>query len=104
MTREQALDMAIKHVEAMVTNARGYQDGVTLPQKVDAVERFAALLIAEADGELAKWAEGDPDLTVDFGEFWADGIEEGRLNRCHLCGAVVEGYSLHTDWHRGLGR
>lgn len=100
MNSQEALALAIEQVNKMSTNARGYADGVTLTMKVDAVERLAALLMAEDVDDSA----GDPELLVDFGEFWADGIEEGRLNRCNLCGAVVEGYEPHGEWHRGLGR
>ncbi|MFJ9961093.1 hypothetical protein [Streptomyces avermitilis] len=50
MTRPGALAAAREHIEAMSTNVRGYQDGVKLPEKVAAVERFARFLMGEADG------------------------------------------------------
>lgn len=98
MTSEEALALAIEQVNKLSTNTRGYQDGITLPQKIDAVERIAALLMADGATEMAR--EG-VELAVDFGEHWVDGEQ---LDRCNLCGALVEGQTLHTDFHMGLGR
>ncbi|MFG2292041.1 hypothetical protein [Streptomyces sp. NPDC048603] len=49
MSRADALKAARDHVEAMSTNARGYQDGVTLSDKVAAVDRFARFLMGEGE-------------------------------------------------------
>lgn len=47
MSRAEALKLAREHVEAMSTNARGYQDGVSLSNKVSAVDTFARFLLGE---------------------------------------------------------
>jgi hypothetical protein len=47
MSRADALRMAREHVEAMSTNARGFQDGVKLADKVAAVDAFARFLMGE---------------------------------------------------------
>lgn len=47
MSRVDALKLAREHVEAMATNTRGYQDGVKLHDKVQAMERFARFLMGE---------------------------------------------------------
>ncbi|MGW6855814.1 hypothetical protein [Streptomyces xanthophaeus] len=49
MTRADALKTAREHVEAMATNARGYQDGVSLAGKVSAVDTFARFLMGETE-------------------------------------------------------
>lgn len=49
MTRAEALKVAREHVEAMSTNGRGYQDGVTLSDKVAAVDRMARFLMGESE-------------------------------------------------------
>ncbi|MEU8792181.1 hypothetical protein [Streptomyces sp. NPDC048643] len=51
MTREEALNKAADHVAKLSTNARGYADGVTLPQRIDATERLARFLIGEETDE-----------------------------------------------------
>jgi hypothetical protein len=48
LTRADALKMAREHVEAMSTNARGYQDGVKLADKVQAMDAFARFLMGES--------------------------------------------------------
>ncbi|MGI5404141.1 hypothetical protein ACQEVG_32765 [Streptomyces sp. CA-135486] len=48
MTRTDALQLAREHVEAMSTNARGYQDGVKLADKVQAMDAFARFLMGES--------------------------------------------------------
>ncbi|MGW6948997.1 hypothetical protein ACWGHD_18985 [Streptomyces xanthophaeus] len=47
MSRADALKIAREHVEAMATNTRGYQDGVSLAGKVSAVDTFARFLLGE---------------------------------------------------------
>ncbi len=47
MSRADALKLAREHVESMSTNARGYQDGVSLANKVSAVDTFARFLLGE---------------------------------------------------------
>ncbi|WP_432157778.1 MULTISPECIES: hypothetical protein [unclassified Streptomyces] len=47
MSRADALKLAREHVEAMSTNARGYQDGVKLSDKVSAMNAFARFLMGE---------------------------------------------------------
>lgn len=47
MSRVDALKMAREHVEAMATNSRGYQDGVKLSDKVQAMDAFARFLMGE---------------------------------------------------------
>ncbi|MEU8840248.1 hypothetical protein AB0D97_14105 [Streptomyces roseus] len=49
MSRIDALKTAREHVEAMSTNARGYQDGVSLSNKVSAVDTFARFLMGESE-------------------------------------------------------
>jgi hypothetical protein len=49
MSRTDALKLAREHVEAMSTNGRGYQDGVKLHDKVQAMERFARFLMGESE-------------------------------------------------------
>lgn len=49
MTRTEALDSARAHVEAMSTNTRGFQDGVRLTDKVEAVHTLARFLLGEGD-------------------------------------------------------
>ncbi|MER5501362.1 hypothetical protein ABT096_29735 [Streptomyces sp. NPDC002561] len=49
MSRTDALRLAREHVEAMSTNARGYQDGVKLSDKVAAMETFARFLMGESE-------------------------------------------------------
>ncbi|WP_405620265.1 hypothetical protein [Streptomyces sp. NBC_00076] len=49
MSRVDALKAAREHVEAMSTNGRGYQDGVKLSDKVQAVDRFARFLMGESE-------------------------------------------------------
>ncbi|MEU1254800.1 hypothetical protein ABZ445_16120 [Streptomyces chartreusis] len=49
MSRADALKLAREHVEAMATNGRGYQDGVKLSDKVQAMERFARFLMGESE-------------------------------------------------------
>jgi hypothetical protein len=49
MSRPDALKLAREHVEAMATNGRGYQDGVKLHDKVQAMERFARFLMGESE-------------------------------------------------------
>ncbi|MGP3750877.1 hypothetical protein [Streptomyces sp. IBSNAI001] len=48
MSRVDALKAAREHVEAMSTNARGFQDGVKLSDKVQAVDAFARFLMGES--------------------------------------------------------
>ncbi|MGW1547508.1 hypothetical protein [Streptomyces sp. NPDC002346] len=48
MTRTEALQLAREHVEAMSTNARGFQDGVKLSDKVQAMDAFARFLMGES--------------------------------------------------------
>jgi hypothetical protein len=45
MTNEEALIKARAHVEALATNGRGYQDGVKLADKVNAVILLAGFLL-----------------------------------------------------------
>lgn len=52
MNRAEALAAAREHVDKMATNVRGYQDGVKLADKVDAVERFARFLLGPENGDL----------------------------------------------------
>lgn len=47
LSRIEALAEARKHVDALATNARGYQDGVRFGDKVAAVERTARFLLRE---------------------------------------------------------
>ncbi|MFD5308167.1 hypothetical protein [Streptomyces ardesiacus] len=47
MSRAEAVETAIKHVEKMSTNARGYQDGTNLAAKTQAVATFVELLMGE---------------------------------------------------------
>ncbi|MDX2575911.1 hypothetical protein PV332_10505 [Streptomyces scabiei] len=47
MSRADALKLAREHVEAMSTNSRGYQDGVKLSDKVQAMNAFARFLMGE---------------------------------------------------------
>ncbi|MFF1684492.1 MULTISPECIES: hypothetical protein [unclassified Streptomyces] len=47
MSRADALKLAREHVEAMSTNSRGYQDGVKLSDKVQAMDAFARFLMGE---------------------------------------------------------
>lgn len=49
MSRADALKEAREHVEAMSTNSRGFQDGVKLSDKVQAVDRFARFLMGESE-------------------------------------------------------
>ncbi|MDX2794017.1 hypothetical protein [Streptomyces scabiei] len=49
MSRADALKLAREHVEAMSTNARGYQDGVKLSDKVQAMDAFARFLMGESE-------------------------------------------------------
>ncbi|MGW3072761.1 hypothetical protein [Kitasatospora sp. NPDC001132] len=49
MTRAEAMQIAILHVEKLSTSQRGYQDGVKLAERVAAVERIARFLIGEDD-------------------------------------------------------
>jgi hypothetical protein len=49
MSRADALKLAREHVEAMSTNGRGYQDGVKMHDKVQAMERFARFLMGESE-------------------------------------------------------
>lgn len=49
MNRLEALAKATETVNALSTNARGYQDGVRLPEKVASVERLARFLVGDAD-------------------------------------------------------
>jgi hypothetical protein len=49
MSRVEALAAAREHVEAMSTNSRGFQDGVKLADKVQAVDRFARFLMGESE-------------------------------------------------------
>jgi hypothetical protein len=49
ITRIDALTAARVHVEAMSTNGRGFQDGVKLSDKVQAVDRFARFLMGESE-------------------------------------------------------
>jgi hypothetical protein len=99
MTSEQALALAIEKVNALANNARGYADGVTLPQKIDAVERLAAVLMGEAEG--VQGVEG-VELVVSFTSYWPN---DEVISQCELCGALVEDSAgPHADWHRGLGR
>lgn len=49
MSRADALTAAREHVEAMSTSGRGYQDGVKLSDKVQAVDRFARFLMGESE-------------------------------------------------------
>jgi hypothetical protein len=45
MTREEALEKARKMVTEMASNSRGYMDGVTFRERVDATERLARFLL-----------------------------------------------------------
>lgn len=47
MSRADALAAAREHVEAMSTNSRGFQDGVKLSDKVQAMDAFARFLMGE---------------------------------------------------------
>jgi hypothetical protein len=47
MSRQEAVALAIQHVEKMATNARGYQDGNSLATKTQAVSTFVELLLGE---------------------------------------------------------
>lgn len=49
ISRVDALTAAREHVEAMSTNGRGFQDGVKLSDKVQAVDRFARFLMGESE-------------------------------------------------------
>ncbi|MGW1268186.1 hypothetical protein [Streptomyces sp. NPDC002491] len=48
-SRLDALKAAREHVEAVSTNSCGFQDGVKLPDKVQAVDRFARFLMGETE-------------------------------------------------------
>ncbi|MEU7243403.1 hypothetical protein [Streptomyces sparsogenes] len=48
-TREAAWAKATEHVNALATNSRGFQDGVTLSHKIDAIERVAKFLLGEGE-------------------------------------------------------
>ncbi|MFD4234291.1 hypothetical protein [Streptomyces sp. NPDC058542] len=48
VSRADALRVAREHVEAMSTNSRGFQDGVRLSDKVQAVDAFARFLMGES--------------------------------------------------------
>jgi hypothetical protein len=106
VTSEEALALAIEQVNKLATNERGYQNGITLPQKIDAVERLAAVLMGEAEGaegvELVFTREIGEAAQIDYAEYWPRAGDQ--LDQCLLCGAITEGTSTHTDWHRGLGR
>jgi hypothetical protein len=103
MTSEQALALAIEQVNKLSTNARGYADGVTLTQKIDAVERIAAFLMGDGATATDAAGEGDAELVVDFGEHWHLDVAE-HFWRCNLCGAITEDHDPHREWHQGLGR
>ncbi|AUG87102.1 hypothetical protein HOS57_gp30 [Streptomyces phage AbbeyMikolon] len=45
--RQEAVETAIKHVEKLATNARGYQDGTNLAAKTQAVAVFVNLLMGK---------------------------------------------------------
>ncbi|MFE0447359.1 hypothetical protein [Streptomyces fungicidicus] len=47
MSRQEAVALAIQHVEKMATNARGYQNGDGLSAKTQAVATFVELLLGE---------------------------------------------------------
>lgn len=48
LSRTEAVELAIKHVEKLATNARGYQDqNGSLAAKTQAVEAFVRLLLGE---------------------------------------------------------
>ncbi|MEV4037711.1 hypothetical protein [Streptomyces umbrinus] len=47
VSRVDALSVAREHVEAMATNACGYQDGVKLSDKAQAIDAFARFLLGE---------------------------------------------------------
>lgn len=49
MSRTDALKLAREHVEVMATSSRGYQDGVKMHDKVQAMERFARFLMGESE-------------------------------------------------------
>ncbi|MET9126914.1 hypothetical protein [Streptomyces sp. NPDC004528] len=49
VSRLDALTTAREHVEAMSTNSRGFQDGVKLSDKVQAVDRLARFLMGESE-------------------------------------------------------
>ncbi|MFF3312480.1 hypothetical protein [Streptomyces sp. NPDC002952] len=49
MSRAEALAAAREHVEAISTNSRGYQDGVKLSDKVQAIDTFARFLMGESE-------------------------------------------------------
>ncbi|MEU1200132.1 hypothetical protein ABZ446_28455 [Streptomyces sp. NPDC005813] len=49
VSRADALTLAREHVEAMGTNSRGFQDGVKLSDKVQAMECFARFLMGESE-------------------------------------------------------
>lgn len=49
MSRADALKLAREHVETIATGTRGYQDGVKLHDKVQAMERFARFLMGESE-------------------------------------------------------
>jgi hypothetical protein len=51
LTRLEALLKARELVDAMATNARGYQDGVKFADKVAATERYARFLLGEDEAE-----------------------------------------------------
>jgi hypothetical protein len=96
---QDALALAIEKVNALANNARGYADGVTLTQKIDAVERLAAFLHR---GEAIDVAIEGGELVVDFTNYWPN---DEVISQCLLCGALVEDSAgPHADWHRGLGR
>lgn len=48
MDRKEALDLAVKHVDTLSKNSRGYADGNNLPERAAAVERFARFLMGES--------------------------------------------------------
>ncbi|GAA0641360.1 hypothetical protein GCM10009548_01950 [Streptomyces malaysiensis subsp. malaysiensis] len=47
--REDAWAKATEYVNTLATNSRGYQDGVTLAHKIDAIERVARFLLGEGE-------------------------------------------------------
>lgn len=49
VSRIDALTTAREHVEAMSTNSRGFQDGVKLSDKIQAVDRLARFLMGESE-------------------------------------------------------
>ncbi|MET8691743.1 hypothetical protein ABZV65_04255 [Streptomyces bauhiniae] len=47
MTREEALTKAREIVAAQATNSRGFSDGASFRERVDATERYARFLLGE---------------------------------------------------------